>query len=204
MSADVWLDGNGVAGLLAEALGADVTAVERRCHSCNEQHPVGAHRAWRGAGLVLRCSSLSTFMSSHTPDTAPARDVLYSADTLSAAELDALPYGMIQLDSRGSILRYSSAETRLSGLTADECVGRSFFDEIAPCTHVQEFYGRFLRGVQEQQLDAVFTFRFAFVPPKDVRVHLFTLTVTAPLWLLLLVMVAVGVLVGVVLQYRRR
>jgi photoactive yellow protein len=109
-------------------------------------------------------------------------DTVYGADALSAAELDALPYGMIQLDSRGTILRYSSAETRLSGLTADECVGRNFFEQVAPCTHVHEFYGRFREGVQAQQLDAVFTFRFAFAPPKDVRIHMFYSKVTRSVW----------------------
>lgn len=108
--------------------------------------------------------------------------VVYSADTLGAAELDALPYGMIQLDPRGVILRYSSAESRLSGLTAAECVGRSFFDEIAPCTHVAEFYGEFLEGVRRQQLDVVFGFRFAFRPPVDVRVHMFYSKVTRSVW----------------------
>ena len=114
--------------------------------------------------------------------TSSSTDVLYRADELGLDELDALPYGMIQLDSRGVILRYSSAETRLSGLTADECVGRHFFDEIAPCTHVREFYGRFKEGVAAKQLDVVFTFRFAFVPPKDVRVHKFYSKVTRSVW----------------------
>lgn len=111
-----------------------------------------------------------------------AVDALYGADQLSSAELDALPYGMIQLDSRGVILRYSQAETRLSGLTAAECVGRNFFDEVAPCTHVHEFYGRFREGVAAQQLDLVFNFRFAFVPPRDVRVHMFYSRVTRSVW----------------------
>jgi len=110
--------------------------------------------------------------------TPPAVDAFYDADQLSSAELDALPYGMIQLDARGVILRYSQAETRLSGLTADECVGRHFFDEVAPCTYVREFYGRFRDGVAAQQLDAVFNFRFAFVPPREVRVHMFYSRVT--------------------------
>ena len=114
--------------------------------------------------------------------TPPAVDAFYGADQLSSAELDALPYGMIQLDSRGVILRYSQAETRLSGLTADECVGRHFFDEVAPCTYVREFYGRFRDGVAAQQLDAVFTFRFAFVPPREVRVHMFYSRVTRSVW----------------------
>ena len=50
-----WLDGNGMAGLLAEVFGADVTAVVRTCGSCGTAAPVGAHRAYRGAGVVLRC-----------------------------------------------------------------------------------------------------------------------------------------------------
>lgn len=116
------------------------------------------------------------------PTGVDAIDAIYAADQLSAPELDALPYGMIQLDSRGVILRYSHAETRLSGLTADECVGRHFFDEVAPCTHVGEFYGRFVDGVRAQQLDTVFNFRFAFVPPREVRVHMFYSKVTRSVW----------------------
>jgi photoactive yellow protein len=109
-------------------------------------------------------------------------DVIYDADSLGDAELDALPFGMMQLDEAGTILRYSVAETRLSGLTADECVGRSFFDEVAPCTHVAEFYGRFVEGVAAAKLDVTFNFQFAFRPPRDVRVHLFYSKATRSVW----------------------
>ena len=50
-----WLDGNGMAGLLTEVFGADITAVVRSCGSCGTAAPIGAHRAYRGAGVVLRC-----------------------------------------------------------------------------------------------------------------------------------------------------
>ena len=50
-----WLDGNAVAGLLAEALGEDITAVERRCEDCGTVRAIGAYRAYLGAGVVLRC-----------------------------------------------------------------------------------------------------------------------------------------------------
>jgi hypothetical protein len=50
-----WLDGNAVAGLLAEALGEDMTAVERRCEHCGTVRAIGAYRAYLGAGVVLRC-----------------------------------------------------------------------------------------------------------------------------------------------------
>ena len=52
---DQHLDGNGVAGLLAEIAGADMTEVLRTCHSCRERRAVGEHRAYRSAGVVLRC-----------------------------------------------------------------------------------------------------------------------------------------------------
>jgi hypothetical protein len=55
MSEDYNLDGNGVAGLLGELLAAEATTLLRTCASCGEQHPMGAHTAFRGAGVVLRC-----------------------------------------------------------------------------------------------------------------------------------------------------
>ena len=50
-----WLDGNGVAGLLAEVFGAELTTVVRTCASCGTAAAVGAHRAYLSAGVVLRC-----------------------------------------------------------------------------------------------------------------------------------------------------
>lgn len=110
------------------------------------------------------------------------RDVLFDGDALTAEELDALPYGMIQLDERGTVLRYSTGETQLSGVTSDECVGRSFFEEIAPCTHVAEFYGRFVEGVRAERLDITFNFQFAFRPPRDVQVRMFYSKATRSVW----------------------
>lgn len=56
MSAEaLWLDGNGVAGMLADAFGVDVTAAPRRCQSCHTVSTVGQHRAYLAAGVVLRC-----------------------------------------------------------------------------------------------------------------------------------------------------
>jgi hypothetical protein len=51
------IDGNGVAGLLGEIAGAEMTSVMRTCQSCGDRQPLGAHRAYRTAGVVLRCPS---------------------------------------------------------------------------------------------------------------------------------------------------
>ena len=48
-------DGNDLAGVLGEFLAVDVTTTRRRCQSCHNEHPLAAHRAYRGAGFVLRC-----------------------------------------------------------------------------------------------------------------------------------------------------
>jgi predicted RNA-binding Zn-ribbon protein involved in translation (DUF1610 family) len=51
------LDGNGIAGLLGEIAGAEMTAVLRTCQSCGDRRAVGEHVAYRSAGVVLRCPS---------------------------------------------------------------------------------------------------------------------------------------------------
>jgi hypothetical protein len=56
---DQHIDGNGVAGLLREILVADPTMVLRTCQSCGDRRPIADHRAYRTAGLVLRCPSCS-------------------------------------------------------------------------------------------------------------------------------------------------
>jgi predicted RNA-binding Zn-ribbon protein involved in translation (DUF1610 family) len=48
-------DGNAVAGLLSEVLAVDATIIVRRCPSCGAERPMADHRAYRGAGIVLRC-----------------------------------------------------------------------------------------------------------------------------------------------------
>ena len=52
---DMHTDGNAIAGLLSEVFVAEFTTMERTCQSCGDRNPAGAHRSYRGAGVVLRC-----------------------------------------------------------------------------------------------------------------------------------------------------
>jgi hypothetical protein len=52
-------DGNEIAGMLEEIFGMEMTATMRTCRSCGQEWPIGAHRLYRGAGLVLRCPNCS-------------------------------------------------------------------------------------------------------------------------------------------------
>ena len=118
-------------------------------------------------------------------DTDAADALLASADEMTPAELDTLPYGMIQLDAAGRILKYNAVESRLASLPQEQAVGRQFFTEVAPCTKVQAFHGRFKEGVIRESLDATFQFHFAFKQqPRDVTVRLFYSRRTRSVWVM--------------------
>jgi Zn finger protein HypA/HybF involved in hydrogenase expression len=53
---DLMVDGNAVAGLLADLMGADVTMVPAKCAACGEVNAMGALHAYvQAPGSVLRC-----------------------------------------------------------------------------------------------------------------------------------------------------
>ena len=107
-------------------------------------------------------------------------------DTMSAEELDRLPYGMIQLDMKGRIIKFNAVEAKLTSLPQRQQIGKHFFTEVAPCTQVKEFHGRFVEGVRHKSLDTSFVFHFAFKQtPRDVSVRLFYSRLTESVWVML-------------------
>jgi photoactive yellow protein len=83
---------------------------------------------------------------------------------LTPDKLDSLPYGLITLDARGRVIYYNDTESRLVGLPKDRVIGRDFFRDVAPCTRLREFEGRFVElaanptAVRVQSFDFVFKF----------------------------------------------
>lgn len=51
----------------------------------------------------------------------------------SDADLDALEFGVIELDDRLVCHRFNAHEQRKSGLSKERVIGKSFFDQVAPC-----------------------------------------------------------------------
>ncbi len=95
----------------------------------------------------------------------PAQGIDFGAVAqLTPDKLDGLPYGLITLDARGRVIHYNDTESRLVGLPKDRVIGRNFFREIAPCTRIREFEGRFTElaadpiGVRVQSFDFIFKF----------------------------------------------
>ncbi len=92
---------------------------------------------------------------------------------LDPAELDAQPFGIIRLDRGGRILSYNTYEEELAERRRKDVVGRNFFFEVAPCTRVRAFYGRFKDGVARRRLRARFGFVFELDDgPRNVEVSL--------------------------------
>ena len=87
----------------------------------------------------------------------PVEDLL----SLDSAAGDRLPVGFITVDRDGIIVGFNAMETTYSGLDASEVVGRSFFHDVAPCTSVKEFEGRF-REMVETGTAGIARFRYVF------------------------------------------
>lgn len=83
-------------------------------------------------------------------------------EDLDPDDIDDHPFGVIQLDVRGRILAYNAYEEKLARLRREDVLGKHFFFEVAPCTRVRAFYGRFLDGVALGTLDVTFGFVFPF------------------------------------------
>ena len=105
-------------------------------------------------------------------------------DTLTEEELDLLPVGVLQLDTTGRILQYNAAEGKRAGRRPKDVKGLNFFDDVAPCTRVVAFRGRFEEGVRARSLHAVFPFLFRFGADRvaDVIVTLFWSDRTESVW----------------------
>lgn len=86
----------------------------------------------------------------------------HRVEDLDETSIDACPFGVIRVDHAGRILAYNEYEERLAGVRREQVIGKSFFFEVAPCTRVRTFYGRFLDGIARGSLHAVFGFVFPF------------------------------------------
>jgi len=81
---------------------------------------------------------------------------------LTEAQLDAQPFGVIRLARDGTVLSYNLYEEKIARMRREDVVGKNFFSDVAPCTRVKEFFGRFIDGVEQREMNVTFGFLFAF------------------------------------------
>jgi photoactive yellow protein len=102
----------------------------------------------------------------------PALDTITLAqiETMGEPALDALPFGVIGLDTAGMVALYTAAESRYAGLTRESVLGRHFFSAVAPCMNNALVAGRLDgEGDLDVLIDYVLTFRMR---PTRVKVRL--------------------------------
>lgn len=94
--------------------------------------------------------------------------------TMTDLQFDRLPFGVITVDFDGDVVFYNEWQSKFSGIPRYLVLERNFFGEIAPCTRVRAFEGRFFAYVDElkatpnfsriETFDYVFTFlQFEYV-----------------------------------------
>src|SRR5690349_5899699 len=121
--------------------------------------------------------------NSQEPQSLIDRAEIERIERMGERELDQLPLGAIRLDRNGTILAYNQTEADLAGRKKENVIGKNFFTDVAPCTNVQEFAGKFRDGVQTGKLHTVFPYIFDFqMDPRNVWVTLFYSNVTDTAW----------------------
>jgi photoactive yellow protein len=85
---------------------------------------------------------------------------------IDRAILEDVPVGVVRIDEAGTILAFTRRESERFGRRSVDVIGRLFFEDVAPCTSVQEFRGRFDQMVQARvsshaELDFVFCYNEA-------------------------------------------
>ena len=92
---------------------------------------------------------------------------------LSAKDVDNLAFGAVEVTADGTILKYNAAEAGITGRKKEDMIGKNFFNDVAPCTKTNQFYGKFKEGVAKGDLNVMFEYTFDYnMAPTKVKVHM--------------------------------
>jgi photoactive yellow protein len=114
-----------------------------------------------------------------------APDLLAQLPKLKPRELNALPFGCVQVDDSGVVMQYNLWEAEFAGVEQAKAIGVNFFRELAPCTNNRLVYGKFKDGIASGELDATVSYAFTYkMRPTLVDVHLYREPNTQTNWVL--------------------
>jgi photoactive yellow protein len=89
-------------------------------------------------------------------------------------DFDHFDFGVVKLDSTGSVLVYNKWESDMAGVPKFSAVGKNFFTQVAPCTNNRLFAGRFKDGVAKGEMDTEFNYTFTYkMKPTNVVIRLY-------------------------------
>jgi len=100
-----------------------------------------------------------------------ADDLAERLEKLAPADIDALPFGVVHLDSAFNIVLYSQTEARQSGF-GRQPVGEAFFS-LTRCMDTDDFRGRIERAMADGgAVDLEFGWSGDFADPRrDIRIR---------------------------------
>lgn len=86
---------------------------------------------------------------------------------------ESLAFGAILVDRKGIISKYNAAESYIAKRTPEDVIGKSFFDDIAPCAKGKRFHGEFLKFRRSGAVDTLFDYEFDYKMERvAVKIHL--------------------------------
>lgn len=91
-------------------------------------------------------------------------------EALSAEQLDELDLGVIRMAADSEVVAFNTLESELSGLAAENVLGRNMFVEIGPCMNNFMVAEKYLADDDlDEIIDYVFTYR---MKPTPVRLRM--------------------------------
>lgn len=146
----------------------------------------GGHRRFRKNDVLSLRDDLSPELEPRSNKPAKPALVLEQLPRMSPAEIDQLDTGVVKVDDAGFVRLYNQAETKFSGIPAEQAVGQHFFGELAPCTKNRIIFGRFKEGVRSNRLDFSLFYTFTYrMRPTNVELHLYRDPATQTNWILI-------------------
>jgi photoactive yellow protein len=107
-------------------------------------------------------------------------------DEMRQGELDALPFGVLKLDSEGRVVGYNQIEGEIAEVDFARQINHNFFTEIAPCMDNPFFRGRFEDGIKAGGLALDFEFETDMDPRAEhIRVRMLTASTPNQYWVVI-------------------
>lgn len=100
-------------------------------------------------------------------------DIENTLSKMKSSDIDKLAFGAVELDAKGTILKYNAVEGAITGRDPKATIGKNFFKEVAPCTNTPRFKGEFDKGIATGNLNVMFEYTFDYeMKPTKVKVHM--------------------------------
>lgn len=105
-------------------------------------------------------------------------------DRITSEEMDAIPFGVVQVDADGRIVSINQQEANQCGWSRESAVGSDYFGDVFPGACIAEIADRFVAGFVRRELDDAFRVTFLHHDiPRTAMIHMFYSRRTSTIWI---------------------